>query len=320
MTNTEYDELKSQYVNPVSFLFTPLEENEFESFKGNSSQSGKVFYCLNNFPQIMHDIIINALCYSGHNTMSHNYYTCIVKKSNNNYVYDFEHLYRNNDRFISDLTDKSIRFIMIRICEPGNNAGHIMTIGHITSIIIDKEKEYILFFDSKNEIRYSLEQFMFVINTINLITCSDYQILTPYDLGYNKGNALQGKSMYCQTCSLYVYAVIVCNPDVSTKEFKTMFTQIINNESLSLFLFFLYKVISSNPDLDNTKEYHFPCISNTVANIFNNLSLLIRLNIRKLVNLCNDKNNMNESMHNNDLIINAFNDELSDDVENDNEY
>jgi len=278
--NTLYDDVETKYVDPIT-LFGPFNIEEFEMFKNNNLQSGKVFYCLNNFPNTVYEMIYNVLCYSNYNTMSKNYYSCIIKKIGNRYDYNFKQLYNNISDFIGDLIDDNIRFITIRICELGNIIGHVM------SIIIDKQKKYILFFDPKNDIKFSLDQFMFVINTVNAATSSDYQILLPYDIGYNKGKRLQGINMYCQTYILYVYALIICNHNIPYKNFKVMFTSIINNKSVSLFLFLLYKVISCNKNFDNI-EFDLPCISNPVINIFNSLSLVIRLNIKKLVDLYKD--------------------------------
>jgi len=276
MDRCVYDSFEQKYVDPISLLGN-YEEKDLEDFKRDDNKVGKVIYCFYHYPEIAYDIMFNALSFSEYNNASKYYYCVNINYENNQLVYDFEPLYRDIERFITDLYDNTIRFITIRINE---NAS---VMGHVTSIIIDKNKKYILFFDSKNNIKYDIVQFGSIIETVNKSTNSIFEVILPFDIGYNKGSKLQGINLYCHTYIYYVYMIIICNPNICYKEFRTVFNNLITHKSISTLLYLIYKDIEEKKILSNV-DFKFPCISNALVNMFNNISIRIRLNITKLKN------------------------------------
>lgn len=210
--------------------------------------------------------------------MSNTFYAINIFRMNDTYIYNFDDFYQDIEKFITDLCNENIRFIMIRV----NEKSSIM--GHVTAIIIDKFKKYILFFDTKNDIKYDIHKFMFVIDTINNVTRSDYEVLMPFDVGYNNKTRLQGINFYCQTYLLYVYLAILCNQSTNYKDFKNLFTTQITTKNIIYLLYYLYKEIEKNDSLINV-NYNFPCISNSFMNIFNSITLIIKCNVNKLKNI-----------------------------------
>lgn len=301
MDHCVYDSFEQKYVDPISLLGS-YDEKDLEDFKHDDNKVGKVIYCFYHYPEIAYDIMFNALSFSEYNNMSKCYYCVNIKCENNNqFSYNFEPLYQDMERFITDLYDDNIRFITIRINE---NAS---VIGHVTTIIIDKNKKYILFFDPKNNIKYDIAEFKSIIETVNKSTNSIFEVILPFDIGYNKGTKLQGINLYCHTYIYYVYMAIICNPDVCYKEFKTLFNSLITYKNISILLYLIYRDIEANGILSNV-NFKFPCISNALVNIFNNISICIRFNITKL------KNWYTESIYNvefeeSECIIKYFEDE-----------
>jgi len=264
------------YIDPVNF-FDDYDFIEYEEFKKDDCKVGKVIYCLNNFPKMIHDTMIKTLSCANYNNMSETFYSISVYNKNNIISYNFENFYNNNENFISDLCNMNVRFIMIRIEERNS------MLGHVTAIIIDKKKSYLLFFDPKNNIKYDIQQFNFIIDIINTVTEKKYKILTSWDIGYSQGTRLQGINFYCQTYILYVYLIVVCNINVCYTDFKNMFNSLITTKTITLLLYFLYRSIEKNPTVINI-AYEFPCISNTFMNIYNSISFIVRNNIKHNIN------------------------------------
>lgn len=278
--DNEFDTFEIKYTNPTD-LFDDCKWNDLENFKKDDTRVGKVIYCLNNFPHSIHEIMRQVMNHNGYTNMSNTFYTINIFKVDNSYTYNFDDFYEDHENFITDLINENVRFIMIRV----NEKSSIM--GHVTAIIIDKLKKYILFFDTKNDIKYDIRQFMFVIDIINNATCTDYEVLMPYDVGYNNKTRLQGINFYCQTYILYVYLAILCNQSVHYKDFKNLFTNLITTQNMTYLLYYLYEAIEKNNSLINV-NYNFPCISNTFMNIFNSVTFIIRCNVNKLRNIYNE--------------------------------
>src|SRR5208282_5934154 len=90
----EFDTLEFKHVNPVNLLDDCMWD-ELELFKKNDKQVGKVIYCLNNFPNLIYDIMLQTLISNGINNMSTNFYAINIFKINNSYNYNFDEFYHD---------------------------------------------------------------------------------------------------------------------------------------------------------------------------------------------------------------------------------
>src|SRR5205085_26945 len=96
----------------------------------------KTIFALNNLPVKMHEILFS--CYEN---VSHQYYQISFKRNNG----IFEPLSINCDGLNEDMLNGNIRFIFIRIniIKSTNK----VTMNHVNCVVIDKWKQYILYFE-----------------------------------------------------------------------------------------------------------------------------------------------------------------------------
>jgi len=250
--------------------------NEFNNFKANNKKIGKVIYALNNFPDKMFDYVFKE-----YEDVANNFYTidlhkhsgplckCSELKNMNNFcqtfTYNFDNFYYSYNNFVNDLQTRRYIFIRINIHNTNNN-------GHVNCIIIDKFREYILFFDSLNNIEYDINKFKDIFHIIEVILGKNFKVINMHNIGYNSRyfSSLQSYDLFCQTYIFLAFLLIINNKKIRYSSYKMLFDNEINSEKLGLFLFFMYNLIKNDDNFKNINyEFYFP--GNYLQNIVNTL-------------------------------------------------
>lgn len=259
-----------KYYDPIDFV--AIDKEELRNFKHDGKKVGQVIGSLSIYPNLIYPIVLNELDFPH---VSNNVYSINIKPTKKNFGYklDLSNIKANMENLVSDLYDDDVRFIMIRLIEGG------AFIDHVSCIIVDKIKKYILFFDSKNNIQYDVGKFSFVIDIINNANRKvgdvlQYQVLLPKDIGYGNYTSLQGYNHYCQTYILYILMLVANNPDIEFRHLKQLFDAKITTKKLGLFLFGIHKKIKNNESLKNF-EYQSVYPSNTIINFINSVTFMM---------------------------------------------
>ncbi|QKF94252.1 hypothetical protein QKU48_gp0794 [Fadolivirus algeromassiliense] len=214
----------------------PFDINEIETnpslkqFQENNDIN-KVIFALNNIPDIVQRILFQD--YKNINDK----YLHITIKTNDNSI---DEIYHNLEEIKQYLTDDSIRYINIRI--------NLVNIGskmhHVNCIVIDKLRKYILIFEPKTMLRYDHKMIKSIFQ--ELFDVSQYEILTPHDIGYSYYNRLQWNDAYCQTYIIFIFWLIILNEDIDPKKYSLLFNNVITHKNMGYFLFHINQILNAN--------------------------------------------------------------------------
>jgi hypothetical protein len=258
--------IDKEYYDPTDFI--NIDKAELQAFKRDDKKVGRVIGSLSIYPELIYPIIINSIDYPH---VSNNAFTININKNNKGtrYKSDMSNIKTNMEKFVDDLYNDDVRYVMIRLVEGG------VFIDHASCIIIDKIQKYILFFDSKNNAAYDPSLFKFVIDIVNGSSDNKiYRIVYSGDTGYDNNSSLQGYNHYCQTYILYILMLIANNPDVEYGQFKQLFEEKITTKKLGHFLFAIYKKIKNNDSIKNL-EYNARYPSGTIINFINSVVFMM---------------------------------------------
>lgn len=215
--------LKSHnYNNPIDFI----------NIDNNSTFNQKIRSVISNYPKLIHELAFK----NNINICPKYQYITLQKVNNGMNVID-----SNFDRDLID--DDRYRYIYIRV-----NIER-PSINHVNCVIIDKFNKWVLIFEPKYSLSYDIEHIKAIIGLDN------YDILVPKDIGYNFINRLQKFDYYCQTYVLFVFHIIISNPDVPYNEYALMINHIITYPHLRSYWYHIYSLLKeSNFDIENYVE------------------------------------------------------------------
>lgn len=231
--------------------------NNFRNFKDNEQELNKVIFFLNNMPDKVHSIIFN-----NYTNVCPTYYDITILLDQKNNICNLMHNLEDIDKY---LEDQGIRYIYIRI----NILGEVK-MNHVNCIIIDKQEKYLLLFEPKFNLYYDVRVLFNFIDGI--FYGYHYKKISAADLGYHNFNRLQSYDRFCQTYVIFVYLLIILNPHVKYKNYKTMFNNIITKENLGYLLFTIYQLLHQNNYTINEQ----PLIWSYPTNTFRNLIKLFK--------------------------------------------
>lgn len=249
------------FINPFDHIKNFEDTDEFSKFKNEPEDFSKLMFALNNIPNKIFNLLFNK-----YDNVCQEYYHVTMVKNKNSKIYQITQ--QNLDNINEHLINDSIRYIYIRIDLINNHRKG--NIHHVNSIVIDREKKYVLFFEPKVNLKYNKQ------TIIDLINLDDYQYLEPKDVGYHIFNKLQTVDCFCQTYILYTYILIIENNDVEFENFSRMFNSIISTKNIGYFLFYIFQKYKVS-DLEvgiNPTEWNFP--KSGINKIFDTLRLQLK--------------------------------------------
>lgn len=282
-----YHTIKNYFYNSstynLPFDINSIEEDkEFEDFKKDDIGINKIIFALNNIPDIVH-----SLMFKGSNICEKYYF--ITLKLNPSKIID---VYHNLDNINDHFMDEKVQYIYIRINVISksilNNNMH-----HVNCIVIDKSRNYVLFFEPRLTFMYDPDVLISLVDTF--MDLSLYEKIFPPDIGYNIFNQLQRYDTYCQTYVIFVLALIIHNRNIPYQDYHKMFNKSITTDNIGYFLFNIYRTLKEkNCDIcPQPFIWNYP--GNKVTNIFKILNLYLNKN-----DDTNEKKEMNNIVIEND--------------------
>ena len=127
----------------------------YVDYKKDRSRINKTIFALNNMPEVIHTVLFKN---SNYLHICPKYFQMYYELNDNN---KFVKKYANLTTLQVYLDDNALRYIYIRINLIENNKKN----DHVNSIIIDKKKKYILYFEPQCELRLIQSS---IINDINI--------------------------------------------------------------------------------------------------------------------------------------------------------
>lgn len=233
-----------------------VSREDLENFKHMPEEFNKIIFALNNIPDKVFEML-----FQDYRAICPKFYKLVFKTNDNTY--------NNLDDIDKYMDDESIRYIYIRVDIIDNSK----KINHVNCIIIDKIEKYILYFEPKYELVIDTEMVTKILESY--IDIGEYKFLLPFDIGYNSFNKLQKNDCFCQTYVIFIFYLIVENPEIKYSEFNKLFNSVITNENIGYFLYFIYqKYKESNLEINDV-----PVLWQYPVDDFRKLINAIRLSI-----------------------------------------
>lgn len=233
---------------------TIFEDITNDSFPDDIVLFNKILFVINNFPNVVHEIL-----FSHYNYVSPTFYEMNL---NNNEI-----THNNINRiFLQDMVDMNIRYLFVRINIRNN--GYM---DHVNCMIVDKYQNVILVYEPQYKMKYNIDIIkIFMKEVFDELNITEYQYITSSDLGFGFFNSLQKYDYFCQTYILLIYMIIVKFHNILDSNFH-LFCSEITYEKMEHFYSYLLKKIPDKINLDNIiPNIHYRYIPNKSINFLKN--------------------------------------------------
>lgn len=243
---------KVKYIEPLEYIDELKQTEHFLNFKSNNDDINTVIYAMNNVPETVYHSL-----YSKYSDVSNKYLQIDLSKNNTMWQIIINMDFYKNFEIL--LENETCRFIFIRL----NIINKNKQINHVNSVIIDKDKKYVLIFEPK---LYLLYDICIIKDQLNLP--EDYKYVLASDLGYHYFNRLQKFDNYCQTYAFFVFLLIIENKDVNYTEFSKLFNTIITNKQLGYFLYHVkLNVNDINIENNQVSNWRYPSFIDNLLSV-----------------------------------------------------
>ena len=209
-----------------------LKDNpEYIKYKKNKSNIDYTIFALNSTPELVHRVLFNSQSH-----ICPKFYQMYYELQNGIY----QKKYNNLITIQQYLDDKAIRYIFIRINLINNKSNHV------NSIIIDKKKKFLLYFEPQCELRLYMKDVQSVLEMFNP--------LSEYDINFmSESHCRREMGDHCDR-SLNLYDRLIKN-GIGREIARTIlpqniYTKIYWTMSLQAIIHFLHQRLDKNSQLE----------------------------------------------------------------------
>ncbi len=225
------------------FIDNLEDTEEFQQFQTDDVEFSKAIFALNSMPEDVFWILFND-----HTEIAQTHMHIYLTKNNGHYRCTHHTL----ESLDVEIDNPTVRYIYIRVNLV--NANRKYGLDHVNCLIIDKERKYVLVFEPKSALQYSVMGIKRLLGP----SVESYDFLTPNDIGFKYLNRLQKFDSFCQTYVMFTFYLIIQNSDVAPEDYHIMLNRCITDKSVGQFLFVLWNLCKTSGMDINTVPVIWP--------------------------------------------------------------